>query len=230
MNPDKLEQYLRDHREEFDGDTPPDALWDRIESTLPDTEADDADPLAEFIVKHREAFDTATPPPRLAHELLGPARGTVKPLRRSRRRILGYLMGVAATFLLLFVAYTSGNRAGFRAGREEQAIAQLERMNPELAEAERFYRQRIASELTKVTQVNDDPQLRRDLAKIDDATREIRSELLKVPASQRHVLVNQLISTYRTKLDILLRIQQHFPNPNPTGTGQVPANSDDNEI
>ena len=73
-------------------------------------------------------------------------------------------------------------------------------------------------------------QLRQDLQEIDQATKEIREDLLTVPASQRHVLINQLIATYRTKLDILLRIQQHFPNPNATGTGQVPVNSNENEI
>ncbi|THH36504.1 anti-sigma factor [Neolewinella litorea] len=212
MNHDQLQQFIRDHRDEFDGETPPAGLWDRIHAALSDDGREGQDPLSEFIVKNRDAFDNATPPPRIERQLFAPAPAARKPLRS--RRFLNYVMAVAATLLLLMVAYTVGTRAGFRAGQEQQVAEQLEAMNPELAEAERFYRQRIASEFTKVSQLNDDPQLRRDLEQIDEATEELRLELLRVPISQRHVLVNQLIATYRTKLDILLRIQQHFPNPN----------------
>ena len=229
MNPDKLKQFVRDHREEFDGEFPPAGLWDRIEKDLGDEPSEEAaDPLAEFIAKHRDAFDEATPPPELTEKLFPAADTPVRTLR-PRRRLLGILMGIAAALLLLLVAYHSGNRAGYRAGQEERVAAQLERVDPGLAEAERFYRQRIDSEFTKVSQVNDDPQLRRDLAQIDAATAQLREELLTVPVSQRPVLVNQLIATYRTKLDILLRIQQHFPNPKPSGTATDPANIPNHE-
>lgn len=225
MNPDPLARYVRDNRDAFDGENPPAGLWDRIHASLSEGGGEQRDPLADFIVKHRAEFDTASPPPRLAETLLAPAPGALRPLRRSRRRrYLGYLMAVAATFLLLFLAYNFGNRAGYRAGQEMQIAEQLEALDPELAEAERFYRQRIASEFTKVSQLNDDPQLRRDLDQIDEATEQLRRELLEVPVSQRHVLVNQLIATYRTKLDILLRIQQHFSNPNIPGTSAPESN------
>ena len=228
MNHDKLAHFVHRHREEFDGEDPPTGLWDRIENTLSEGEEDTGDPLEGFIAKHRESFDTATPPPRVAERLF---EGMAPERRRThRRRLLIYALGVAASLLLLFTVYRFGNASGYEAGREEQRIAQeLEKMNPELVEAERFYRDRIDREYAKVQQVNDDPQLRQDLADIDEATSEIRSELLRVPASQRQVLVNQLISTYRTKLDILLRIQQHFPNPNNPGVSAPAGNTDFHE-
>ena len=228
MNHDKLENFVHRHREDFDGEDPPSGLWDRIEHTLSEAEDEAGDPLEGFIAKHREAFDTATPPPRVAARLFE----TMAPERRKtrRRRLLIYALGVAASLLLLFTVYRFGSASGYEAGREQQRVAQeLEKMNPELMEAERFYRDRIDREYAKVQQVNDDPQLRQDLADIDEATSEIRGELLRVPASQRHVLVNQLISTYRTKLDILLRIQQHFPNPNNPGATAPAGNTDFNE-
>ena len=228
MNHDKLEHFVHRHREEFDGEAPPQGLWDRIEKNLSEGEEDGGDPLEEFIAKHREAFDTATPPPRLAERLF--KGGAPERRRTGRRRLLIYALGVAASLLLLFTVYRFGSASGYEAGREEQRIAQeLEKMDPELVEAERFYRERIDREYAKVRQVNDDPQLRQDLADIDEATSELRSELLQVPASQRHVLVNQLISTYRTKLDILLRIQQHFPNPNNPGAPAPAGNTSFNE-
>jgi flavin-binding protein dodecin len=56
----------------------------------------------------------------------------------------------------------------------------------------------------------------KDLEAIDEATAEIRASLLEVPVSQREALVQKLIETYRTKLDILLRIQQHLPSSSTT--------------
>ena len=229
MPHDKLEQFVRRHREDFDGETPPAGLWDRIEASVSD-EADPSatDPLEGFIAKNREAFDSETPPPRLEGAIFGAPALQRKTARR--RRILSYALGIAASLLLLFTAYHFGNRSGFAAGQEEQRIAQqLQDLDPELAEAEQFYQRRISSEFAKVSQVNDDPQLRRDLEKIDRATDEIRAQLLEVPLSQRHVLVNQLISTYRTKLDILLRIQQHYTNPNLPGANAPAANTNVNE-
>ncbi len=228
MNNDKLENFVLRNREEFDGELPPAGLWGRIEASLSGNENGTVDPLETFIAKNREAFDRSTPPPRLEARLFEGHSLQRKTARR--RRLLSYALGIAASLLLLFTVYRFGNAAGYEAGQEKQRIAlELEKMNPELAEAERFYQQRISSEFAKVQQVNDDPQLRQSLADIDEAAAQLRSDLLQVPASQRHVLVNQLISTYRTKLDILLRIQQHFPNPQQPGSNAPARNTDLNE-
>ena len=122
----------------------------------------------------------------------------------------------------MFTAYRFGNRAGYQAGQEERVAQQIQQFDPELAEAERFYRQRIDAEFTRVNQVNDDPQLRRDLKELDAATDDIRAQLLEVPRSQRPVLVNELIEAYRTKLDILLHIQQRIPYPQPLRSPRAP--------
>ncbi len=218
MNNDKLENFVRNHRAEFNDAPTPEGLWDRIAADLPEAE-ETADPLEQFIAAHRAEFDDRTPPP-----LATPRSG------RGIRRTLLYVTAIAACLLLLFTAYNFGNRAGFQAGKEDRIAQQVEKMNPELAEAERFYQQRISVEFTKVRQVNDDPQLRRDFDQLDATTEQIRAELLKVPVSQRPVLVNQLIETYRTKLDILLRIQQHFPNPDIPGNSQSRQTNQDDEI
>ncbi|MCP9236884.1 hypothetical protein [Lewinella sp. JB7] len=229
MQNDKLKDFIQDHREEFDGDHPPSGLWDRIAASI--SEGDGAiDPLEGFVATHRDAFDNATPPPQLFERIASDSRSTTGTAVRPRKlvavtggglRVIRYLSAIAACLLLMFFAYNFGNRAGYQAGQDERIALQLEKMNPELAEAERFYRQRISNEFTKVSQVNHDPQLRQDLELLDEATAQIRAELLEVPVSQRPVLVNKLIETYRTKLDILLRIQQHFPNPTVPG-GQLP--------
>ncbi len=218
MNDDKLKGFIQDHRTDFDEVAPPASLWDRVAAALPSDE-DDGDPLETFIATHREAFDDATPPPQLLTKVLAPAAppASAPKLKVSHRRTFLYLTGIAASLLLMFTAYRFGNRAGYQAGQEEHLAQQIQQLDPELAEAERFYQQRIDAEFTRVDQVNDDPQLRRDLKELDAATADIRAQLLKVPQSQRPMLVNELIEAYRTKLDILLRIQQRIPTPNSPG-------------
>lgn len=225
MKPDKLKDFVRQHQEDFDSETPPASLWDRIETAITGDESDDgADPLREFIIIHREEFDNATPPPRIEGALFAPASAPPSLRVSHRRRNFGFLLGIAASLLLVFAAYNFGNRAGYEAGQQEHLAQEIERIDPELAEVERFYQQKIDAEFTKVNQVNDDPQLRRDLKEIDAATNDLRAQLLEVPDNQRHVLVNELIEAYRTKLEILLRIQQHFsPSSNLPGEPTSPT-------
>jgi hypothetical protein len=235
---DKLEDFILNNRESFDDETPPTNLWDRIESAI-GTNDDDNNPLENFVANNRDAFDDVTPPPRLEGRIFAamgqsgatpmvPAQETVLPrLKAIRgRRKTFRILGIAASFLvLLFAAFTVGNNQGYRSAEEAAMATELRQISPELAETETYYRAEIAAQFTKVDLVNDDPQLREDLAAIDAATEEIRANLLEVPVSQRAALVDQLIETYRTKLNILLRIQEHIPSSSaPSSTTQQQNN------
>lgn len=238
MPNDKLEDFILNNRESFDDETPPTDLWNRIAGAIGPSD-DDNDPLENFIATNRDAFDDVTPPPRLEGRVfaameqsgatpMAPAsEARVPRLKavRGRRQTLRVL-GIAASFLLLiFAAFTIGNKQGYRSAEEAAMATEIRKINPELAETETYYRAEIAAQFTKVDLVNDDPQLREDLAAIDAATEEIRANLLEVPVSQRAALVDQLIETYRTKLNILLRIQEHLPSTDaPFSTTQQPNN------
>lgn len=228
MPTNKLEDFILQNRETFDDEPVPAGLWDRIESNL-EAPDDDNDPLESFITSNRDAFDETTPPLRLEGRVFAAmdeaaAKPAASPLSvfSSRKRTFR-ILGIAASFLLLlFAAFSIGNSQGYRSAEEEQFAAQLRQISPELAETEDYYRGEIAAQFTKVDLVNDDPQLREDLAAIDEATEEIRTALLEVPVSQRAALIDQLIENYRTKLNILLRIQQHTKptNVSPSTTQQ----------
>ncbi|MEM9928856.1 MAG: hypothetical protein AAF840_03465 [Bacteroidota bacterium] len=212
---DSLEAFVSEQRDAFDDEQVPLGVWGRIEATL-ETSDDDNDPLEVFIANNREAFDDSTPPPRLEGRVfaaLTPAAGAtpMPPLRAVRGRRLKMFGMAAAVLLLIAASFTIGNKIGYDTAEEDQLATQLRQISPELAEAEDYYRGEIAAQFTKVEMVNDDPQLLNDLAAMDAATEEIRAALLEVPVSQRAALVDRLIETYRTKLDILLRIQQHIP-------------------
>ena len=215
MPTDKLEDFILQNRETFDDVPVPAGLWNRIESDL-ETPDDDNDPLEAFIASNLEAFNETTPPLRLEGRVFAAmneaaAKPAASPLSVfSSRKKTFRMLGIAASFmLLLFAAFSIGNSRGYQSAEEAQFAAQLRQISPELAETEDYYRGEIAAQFTKVDLVNDDPQLREDLSAIDKATEEIRTSLLEVPVSQRAGLVDQLIENYRTKLNILLRIQQH---------------------
>jgi|GEM_PF-1945860 len=222
MPTDKLEDFILHHRNDFDDASVPAGLWARIDNDLDNPDEDDHDPLEAFIASNRTAFDQSTPSPRLEGRIFAntdaatandddAAKSKDSPLSvfSSRRNTLR-ILGIAASFLLLlFAAFSIGNSRGYRSAEENQMAAQLRQISPELAETENYYRGEIAAQFTKVDLVNNDPQLRKDLAAIDEATEEIRTALVEVPVSQRPDLVDQLIENYRTKLNILLRIQQH---------------------
>ncbi|MEL7161469.1 MAG: hypothetical protein AAFN92_11995, partial [Bacteroidota bacterium] len=187
MPTDKLEDFILNNRENFDDEAPAASLWDKIESAI-ETEGDDQDPLETFVATHREDFDNVTPPPRLEGRVfaaLGTAAGAthMPPLRAvSRRRRLLPILGIAASMLLLIAAaFTLGSNQGYATAEQDMVAAEIERINPEFVEAEDYYREEIAVQYAKVTQVSNDPQLKVDLEEIDAATQEIREALLEVP-------------------------------------------------
>lgn len=233
MAHDELEDFILNNRESFDDEVPADSLWDRIETAITAGD-DDKDSLEAFVLNNRDDFDNTTPPPRLegrvfaaltAEMELAGATPTAPLTVAPRRRRIGSVLGIAATLLLLLAAaFTLGNSRGYRAAEADLVALELERIDPDMADAERFYRKEINAQFTKVTSSTDDPQLLQDLGAIDEATKEIREALLEVPVSQRPDLVNELIETYRTKLDILIKVQQHLPSSSKAPTTQIETN------
>lgn len=228
---DTLVSFVTENRDAFDDEQVPPGVWSRIEGALGGSD-DDIDPLEAFVNSNREAFDDSTPPLRLegrVFEAMNPAAGAtpMPPLRAVRGRRLKMFGMAAAVLLLIAASFTIGNKVGYDTAEEDQMATELRRISPELAEAEDYYRGEIAAQFTKVEMTSNDPELLKDLTEIDAATEEIRTSLLEVPVSQRAALVDRLIETYRTKLDILLRIQQHIPKDATAPSSTTQQNSND---
>ena len=197
-----LSDFVLNNRDAFDDATPPPRLETAIFAEL--------DALPETGAPRQQARLRALPGNQV------PASGDqpqgLRAVHSRRRKLFSTLAIAAGIALLIGFAYTIGSQAGYNAAvsSEAQIAAEIEQIDPELAETERYFQREIAAQFTAVSQINDDPQLERDLAEIDRATAELRAELVEVPVSQRPLLVNELIETYQTKLNILIRIQQQL--------------------
>ena len=232
MPTDKLEDFILNHREDFDSDAPVPDLWSGIEDALEPEEEDGE--IESFIATHREEFDDATPPPKVEALIfravdLEERKIAPSPLRvRSRKS--WHMMGLAASAMLLIVAaFLLGNNRGYRLAETDLVSQELERIAPEYLETERYFKSEIATQTARVRQVSTDPELMGDLEEIDRATAEVRASLLEVPASQRPVLIDELIQMHRTKLGILTRLQRHLP-PSPTGGHAAPQIEKSHEL
>lgn len=222
MPHDELEDFILANKEKIEAASPPPPGWERIEAALDrDEEPDEELPLEAFIVKNRPAFDRETPPPRLKERIFAaldaPAAtdappAAVKSLRPAWRKRWMFTLGVAASVLLVLAAgFTLGSSFGGGPDQTDLVEAEIHRIDPQFAEAERFFQGEIATQMSRVRAVSQDPELTNSLESINQAADEIRATLLTVPAAERADLVGELIKLYQTKLDILLRIQRHLP-------------------
>lgn len=164
------------------------------------------DPLARFIDENRESFDSEHPGlgvwSRIEQTLPTAER------KRSARTMTVSVWRVAAAVVLLLVA---GGIAGSQFGGptlEEQRMAALQEVAPEFPEAQAFYEREIATKYGQLTQLDGAAQdkVKADLAEIDQAMQELRTELLEAPQEDRAAIVQNLIDTYQLKIEILERI------------------------
>lgn len=207
-----LEDYVRNRRRDFDADLPA-GLWDRIEKDLKDKQQGDCrkddEELEDFISANRSAFDTGEPSvdvwKKISRELSGKKATMV--VHRSR---FNYRAAAAAAVLVLAATLFLGREIGIRAMKQQQ-LAAIEAIAPEFSEMEDYYRGEIESTYRTVSQVNDDPVLREDLAAIDQAMTELKRELTEVPKEEQPAVIAKLIESYRIKLEILQNILDKLP-------------------
>ncbi len=170
MKRDNLEQFITQHREEFDAEHPPLHLWAGIERRLEEQM------------------------PKVA----APAR--VVPMFSISR--LKFAAGVAALLVIGFMA-------GLSIARQQQLspLAEIERVNPDFRDAERYYTGQIDQKLQQLASYdgNNDAVLQ-DLAQVDEIMAELKNELASAPVGAEEQIVSDLIRSYRTKVAILEKV------------------------
>ncbi len=170
--------------------------------------------LEKFIQDNRDAFDGARPSLKLWAEIekeldqedeeQSPA-SNIHPLRGRRP----WYQIAASVVILLSVGAFGG---AYLTQQNSQPTAQelIEEFAPEFGEMEVYYNQRIQENYARLTTYTQDPEIDADLAQVDQAMAELRADLENAPPGREEQIVQQLIDSYRLKLDILERILEQI--------------------
>ncbi len=167
--------------------------------------------LEQFIQDNRDAFDDARPSLKLWAAIEKDLEGEEAPAAnihplRSRRP---WYQIAASVVILLSVGAFGG---AYLTKQSNQPTAQdlIEQVAPEFGEMEVYYNQRIEENYARLTTYTQDPEIDADLAQVDQAMQELRQELENAPPGREEQIVQQLIDSYRLKLEILERILEQI--------------------
>ena len=162
------------------------------------------DKLEQFIHDNREAFDFGAPSLKVWADIDGALE-----VKKSKVRSLWRVVGIAATVALLLVA---GGVIGSALTQQSAGveIASLEAVDPELAEIEDYYQQQFKEKYKVLTSVPHDETIDEDIDEIDQTMEELRKELVNAPKGTQQRIVENLIQTYKLKVQLLERVLQRL--------------------
>ncbi len=177
------------------------------------------DNLEKFILKNREGFDQEVPGLKV---WAGIDREISR--RRAPRVIFWRVVRMAAAVVLLLF---SGALIGtyLTQSAESTAIATLQEVSPEYMEMQQFYEQQIDRQIRQLASYQQGEMVLDDIAQIDKAMDELKQELQSAPRGQEQHIVENLIRTYQTKVQILERVLERIQHNN-----QETLKSADDEI
>jgi hypothetical protein len=189
---DNLDFFIEKNRPEFDSETPSEQVWTGVERYL------QGENVEQFVRENRYDFDSEIPNLKvwaniekaLPTRKEGAKTLTFNWLRRAAAAVALLIMGVG---IGLFINNKSSNDA-------------MVGTVPEFKEAEEFYNQKMASQMTKLVGYNPDPSVLSDLKKVDEVRNELKKELELTPDTNREEIIRRLIQNYQTKLGILERV------------------------
>lgn len=166
--------------------------------------------LEKFILDNRDAFDDARPSLKLWAAIENDLKEDEQPSHQLRVSRPWYQ--VAATVLILLTLGGVGGAYLNQQAQQPTAQSMIEEVAPEFAEMEQYYNQRIQENYARLTTYTQDPEIDADLQQLDNAMVELRADLANAPAGQEEMIVQQLIDSYRLKLQILERILERIEN------------------
>lgn len=169
--------------------------------------------LEKFIQDNRDAFDDARPSLKLwaniekelDQEEDESHATNIHPLRPRRP-----WYQIAASIVILLSVGAFGGAYLTQQNNQPTAQELIEEFAPEFGEMQVYYNQRIQENYARLTTYTQDPEIDADLAQVDQAMEELRTELENAPPGREEQIVQQLIESYRLKLDILERILEQI--------------------
>lgn len=173
MQNDRLEQFIREHREDFDREIPGLNVWAQIDQTLEQRQKQSA-----------------------------------------KRFHLWKNMRIAAAVLVLMVF--SGLLGSYITQVQlSNAPESLAQVSPEYAELEQYYQQQIQDKYQQLVSYDQANAVEPDLQQLDSIMEELREELVIAPQGSEEQIIENLIQSYQTKIDILSRVLERIQTSNP---------------
>ena len=169
------------------------------------------DGLEKFVKQNRLFLDTEEPNPLIwegiEQQLDGGKPDNVVSIQRGGFRVKLYRIArVAAAVLVLL---TIGGMLGlhFFGGQEQMAVRTISDLNPEYAEMESFYTQKINTQINELKTYQYDKSILEDIAELDAAFKELKEELGESEeVVEDEEIIHAMIENYQTKIDILERV------------------------
>lgn len=167
------------------------------------------DNLEKFIRENRHDFDTEVPSLNVWANL----DQHLDSQRPSGRVVWMKRLRVAAAVLALLVA---GGAAGAYLTNQGKAVDSLADISPEHAEMERYFSTQVEEKMAKLATYKQDGVVKADLQELDQAYEQLRKELENAPAGAEEKIIQAMIETYQTKINILEQVLEKVENVNPT--------------
>lgn len=184
------------------------------------------DQLEQFVAEHRDEFDTDVPS-------LKAWRGIEKQLdstqvHKTSTRFIGWRsIRIAAAVLALLV--TGGLIGSFitqnqLASTPAVAAIDINDIAPELEEMEAYYQSQVQEKVQILAAYEEnDPSLLEDLEELDTWREELKADLIDAPEGSEEEIINDIIRSYQTKVEILEHVLSRIQAANN-------QNSEENEI
>ncbi len=181
------------------------------------------DNLEKFVQEEREQFDTDVPSLKVWYGV-DKELEAAKVQEQKGFRLWRSMRIAAAVALLLVTGGLIGRMTMSDGVTPQQAVAKtVDQIAPELGEMEAYYKSQVDEKIQVLASYEDAPMLLEDLAEIDEMMQELKDELLEAPQGSEEEIVNNIIRTYQTKIEILEHVLSRIQtDPN--------QNSDRNEV
>jgi len=229
-----LESFVANHKNSLDMFEPPADIWQKIAGDLEDTkemvpenvEDNQGILLEQFVTEHREDLQLFEPPTemwqKVSAELDTTQKGKVIALAQ---RPLWRVTSVAAAIVLVgFIGFklwggNNTNNPGIAKGEDETAKLlqeatadlgkgglDLKTIDPELAEAESYYTEKIAEkkkalDAYKLDDLALKEEFKGDISELDSTYRALKKELYTVPGKEK--VSEAMIMNLQTRIEIL---------------------------
>jgi len=155
------------------------------------------DKLENFVRENREGFDHKAPPTDLWAKVEAG-------LPAKQRRLFPWKsLSIAAGFLILLGLVGTW---GYNQGMQQGEVNSLAEISSELGQVEKHYQTEIKNKMAQLASFNKTEEVQGDIKEMEEFLNELKSDLKDTPKSEREVVIQAMISNYRSRVELLERV------------------------